>query len=276
LPYRIRDWNLHFENNRTRELKRMDWVPMPNRMDGTGYLTLVNHRHGASHFGAWVAIVEIASRCSVRGTLTLSNGAFHTPSTLARVSRMSVEVMSTALRRLVEVGWIEEYNESNAGTRIDSVEVIKKIPQDGAEIPQDGASRARANGTEGNGRERNTPVLPAFRTDEPSPAFDAWWALWSSVRGTNHRANAEQVFPRSVTTSMETDCMHCTASYLQSLSDPNRGFNPENFLIDQARDKFTARWPARASPNGTARKQSLSERTMALWEKRLAEGKSPL
>jgi hypothetical protein len=75
--------------------------------------------------------------------------------------------------------------------------------------------------------------------------------MWSAVKGTNHQGNAEQVYPRTVTTDTEADCMACTQSYLNSLDNPAKGFNPENFLIDQARDKFKARWPARASPVAT-------------------------
>ena len=45
--YRIRDWQRHFENNRTRELKVMAWVPVPNKMDGDGYTELVTHPSSA-------------------------------------------------------------------------------------------------------------------------------------------------------------------------------------------------------------------------------------
>lgn len=147
MTYRIREWDTLFENNRTREMKRMDWVPIPNRMDGNGYLTLVSHRHGAAHFGAWIAILEIASRCPVRGTLTQASGGVHTASTLARVSRMSVEVISTALRRLVEVGWIDLYDE----TAVANSTVTLKIPQEPA--PRATRARTEENGTERNGTE---------------------------------------------------------------------------------------------------------------------------
>ena len=60
---RVKDWNLLFENNRTRGLKHLDWVPMPNKMDSDGYTELVDHPNGAAHLGAWFAIVQIASRC---------------------------------------------------------------------------------------------------------------------------------------------------------------------------------------------------------------------
>jgi hypothetical protein len=58
---RIRDWSEHFENNRTKELVRMAWVPVPNKQDGDGYTELLDHVNGAAHLGAWIAIVELAS-----------------------------------------------------------------------------------------------------------------------------------------------------------------------------------------------------------------------
>lgn len=67
--YRVSRWNEFFENNRTRELKRLDWVPVPNKMDGRGYTALVEHPNGAAHLGGWIAILEIASRQKVRGEI---------------------------------------------------------------------------------------------------------------------------------------------------------------------------------------------------------------
>lgn len=152
--YRIRDWSKHYENNRTRELKRMDWVPIPNRMDGNGYTELVDHPKAAAHFGAWIAIVEIASRRDVRGTLPQEGAGI--PQALARMSRLPATLFEEVLPRLEAIGWIERIQQDT------------EIPQEGAgiphpsaTIPQEGAPRARAmKGREGNGREANGTGLP--------------------------------------------------------------------------------------------------------------------
>lgn len=105
---RIRNWNDHFENNRTRELRRLDWVPIPNKMDGNGYTMLLDHPAGAAHYGCWCAIALIASKCDVRGTLQ-KDGRSLDSAALARMSRMPQPIMSEALLRLVsEIEWIEE------------------------------------------------------------------------------------------------------------------------------------------------------------------------
>lgn len=116
--YRIADWNRHFEKNRTRELVTMRWIALPNNLDNDGYLELVDHPDGAAHFGAWVVILEIASRSKPRGTLLRNGNRPHTPQSLARISRLPAGLFEAALPRLVSIGWVNTYG----------------IPQDGAII----------------------------------------------------------------------------------------------------------------------------------------------
>ena len=108
-----------------------------------------------------------------------------------------------------------------------------------------------------------------------SARFADWWELWSAVKGTNHRMKAEEAFPRLVTVELESACFECTASYLRSLSDPTRGYHPENFLSEQAKERFEARWPA--STNGAKPpKESLADRTIRMMNERIARGEKPL
>jgi hypothetical protein len=106
----------------------------------------------------------------------------------------------------------------------------------------------------------------------PSSRFAEWWELWSSVRGTNHRLKAEQAYRRTVTAIMEVDCFQCTASYLESLDNPAKGYNPENFLKEQARDKFQARWPSRKPP---AQEKSFSASIKRVIAEQIARGEKP-
>ncbi len=108
--YRIRDWDKHFENNRTRLLKHLDWVPMPNKQDGDGYTELVDHPDGPAHYGAWCAIVQVASKCHPRGTLLRDGSTPHTPQSLARKSRLPAGILQAAITRLLSIGWIEVYD----------------------------------------------------------------------------------------------------------------------------------------------------------------------
>lgn len=124
--YRVSRWNEFFENNRTRELKRLDWVPVPNKMDGRGYTALVEHPNGAAHLGGWIAILEIASRQKVRGEIPQDGAGLS--QCLARLSRLPAGLFDELIPRLESMGWVESAT----------------IPQDGAGLSQEGAaSRAR-------------------------------------------------------------------------------------------------------------------------------------
>ena len=106
--YRIKNWD-SFENNRTRKMKQMLWIPVPNKHDGDGYTELVDREDGAAMLGAWLAILQVASKCSVRGTLLRDNGNPHSPKTISRLTRLKEDVISQALELLLsdEIGWLE-------------------------------------------------------------------------------------------------------------------------------------------------------------------------
>lgn len=164
--YVIRNWAKHFENNRTRELKRLDWVPIPNSMDGDGYTELVEHPNGAAHFGVWIALVEVASRCDPRGTLSRDGATGVKPhcfDSLARITRLPEKIIREAMPRLLSIGWVELQ-------AIATNEVIKTSQDDAtaphllATAPQDVA----LNGMEWNGMEEKVPPqAAASSTDKP-------------------------------------------------------------------------------------------------------------
>jgi hypothetical protein len=153
--YRIKDWAAHFENNRTKELKNMTWVPMPNKMDGDGYTELLEHPNGAAHFGAWCALVQIASKCDPRGTLLRDGDRPHDPVSLSRISRIHPDTFKEALPRLIAIGWVESQPTEN--------NVVTEMSQEGAATSQEGAPRVRvcARGREWKGREgKGTEEVP--------------------------------------------------------------------------------------------------------------------
>ena len=106
--YRIRDWAKHFEKKRSHGKRTPTHVSIPNRLDGAGYAELVQcHDEGPAHFGAWIVLLEVASVCNPRGTLVRSNGQPHDTLSLSRVTKFPERVLTDALRRLVELGWVE-------------------------------------------------------------------------------------------------------------------------------------------------------------------------
>ncbi len=115
--YKIRNWNSQFENNRTRDLKNLEWVPIPNSHDGDGFTDLLSRKNGMALFGAWILILELASKCNPRGVLIRDThnpapgcGGLpkpHTPETIARVTRGQASVFEEAIPVLIEIGWLE-------------------------------------------------------------------------------------------------------------------------------------------------------------------------
>lgn len=161
--YRVRDWNEYFENNKTRLLKHLRWVPIPNKHDGDGYTQLVlGHKNGPAHFGAWCAIVQVASKCRPRGTLVRDGCHPHTAASLARKTRFPEKVIAEALPRLLSLGWIETWHP-----------VTPVVPDSGTSVADEW------NRIEGKGREGKKGIVGA--TAPTSPSFHKIESQWNEA-----------------------------------------------------------------------------------------------
>lgn len=152
--YRVVDWEQHFENNRTRELKSMTWVPVPNKHDGDGFTQLMEHENGAAHLGVWLVVVQIASKCDPRGTLLRDsrNGlrSGHDSQSISRISRIPRQTIEEAIERLLVIGWVEDISLETQD--------LQELSHETAARSQESAMTshlARARGPEGKGREGN-------------------------------------------------------------------------------------------------------------------------
>lgn len=105
--YSVRDWNDLFENNRTRELKKLDWVPIPNKQDGDGYTELLSETDGPAIFGTWIALVQVASKCHPRGQLIRENYEPHTAISLSRMCRFPNGLIARSFAVLVRIRWLD-------------------------------------------------------------------------------------------------------------------------------------------------------------------------
>ncbi len=101
-----------------------------------------------------------------------------------------------------------------------------------------------------------------------------WWAVWSAKRGTACEDKAARAWISVATDQDFRTILECTESYLGSgKCDDGHGFNPDTFLFEQNRTQFRARWPAKQPPK---KADSLTDRTLALMKRRIAEGRPPL
>ena len=185
---RVKDWDSNFENNRTRDLKHMAWIPVSNKHDGDGYTCLVDHENGAAHLGVWIAILQVASKCGVRGTLLRDNGHPHAAGSISRLTRLPKALIDETIERLLshDIQWLEVVDKDG----------VAQISQDSAVIshPTDyGTEGKEQNGTEG--KEQNGSVFSLTSEDTESsqlkqkaqakkkkntytPDFEEWWVAY--------------------------------------------------------------------------------------------------
>jgi hypothetical protein len=182
----VKNWSEIFENNRSREIKDLQWVLIPNRHDGAKFSELMDHKNGPAHFAAWILILQVASRVrESRGYLRRGDGTPYTSKSLALMTRCPESIFDEAIPRLLKLGWLEIIEnkpipQEGAG-----------IPQEGAGIPQEGAgSRARARielkGTEQNRTEQiTTPLTPLAggNIQTPKEKFEIFRKEYPGTKG---------------------------------------------------------------------------------------------
>lgn len=144
----VRDWDTLYENNRSRELTRTTWVPVPNDLSADWYVELASHEEGAAHFGVWNAILMVASRCSPRGLLRREDGRPHTSESLARMARLPQAVVEATLARAIEFGLLE-----TLGSKPRKKNELPSHP--GAAKPQQAAPTSHQGAAEGKGIEHH-------------------------------------------------------------------------------------------------------------------------
>jgi len=154
--YRIRDWPVHFENNRTKEMVHMRWVPVPNKHDGEGFQRIMREPDGMVIYGCWHLILQVASKClRDRGTLLRDDGTPYTADSLS-----------------LKTGWRNVADFVRALSFLSSPDVawIEVVTQEGAGFPQEPARKGREwNGRERNGRERNGRERNGREDIKPEP-----------------------------------------------------------------------------------------------------------
>lgn len=145
--YSVSDWNDYYENNRSRLVKDLAWVPVPNGHDGENYSRLITGKNAAEIFAAWILILQVASRCTPRGTLTRSNGSPHDPASLSLKTRAPATWFEKSLPALIECGWLY----CNQLTDNDTAHACRSSAESTSQACQRGDEEGK--GIEENGKE---------------------------------------------------------------------------------------------------------------------------
>ena len=152
--YRIKNWNDVYENNRSRTVKDLSWVPIPNRHDGEAYSRLMVQNDASIIFTVWILLLQVASRCHPRGSLLTSSCQPHNPESLAIKTRGKQEWFEKSIPFLVQIGWLEEERQEGVSVLTSScqsgdeerterterkkegIEIVKKINSSMFKIPE--------------------------------------------------------------------------------------------------------------------------------------------
>ena len=212
--YRIKDWERMFENNRTRELKQLNWVPIPTKLDGDGYTELVDGEDGAALYGCWVACVIVAGRCDPRGTLVRDNGEPHDSTSLSRISRLDGNMFHKMLEKTLSIGWLEVIDVAPS-CEILAPSCLEGKGREGKEEKHKSASSKDDDSRSGNGRNREVY----------SPSFEMFWTSYPKQR----RRDKRTTYTRWKSAGARVQCEG----------------DPEQFLIDRARD-YAKSWLGRS------------------------------
>ena len=186
MPYAIVDWDEIYEKARTREVAAMTWVAIPNKQDGEGYACLVeDDPDGPAHYGAWVALVLVASKCPSRGVLIRKDGTALTPRAIAKKARLPVDLMKAAIPRFLQIGWLCELTAppSHAGTTMhdDVVQASDNVVQDRADAHYTtGQNTKRKPGQDRTGQDEPDRTRTGERTD--SDLQQSTWRIRISDR----------------------------------------------------------------------------------------------
>ncbi len=298
---RVRDWDALYENNRTRGYKKLNWVPIPNRMDGDGYTELVDHTSGAAHLGAWIAIVQVASRCEPRGVLQRDGGRPHDADSLARMTRLPVEIFREVIPRLLDIKWLEISQGSDvalqgaAAIRQDAAEILQDTAgsngahvasnqtvdtvnvsadmQGAAEILQDAAEIRQFKYAERNGTEQNR-TIESSRGENLHMLITAERTERAKVEIGAHRRRGDQpdeTIVRKILIQLEDDAT--LTAWLKSLADVDPGSITASgygwYLSD------VQRWIANGCRRPARRKARKSSPPMKPFDVSKITGKSP-
>lgn len=140
--YRIKNWEENYENNRTRSLKNMLWLPLPVKLSGDGYTLTMAEKDGLMLFGGFIVLLEIAAQCNPRGTFINKDKIPHDHATLVRLSRMQPAPCKKVLDfHLNKTKWLEMFD-------LESGAVIPQEPgTNPAVIPHEGALQEGSTGS---------------------------------------------------------------------------------------------------------------------------------
>ncbi|MEL7264936.1 MAG: hypothetical protein AAFP69_09035 [Planctomycetota bacterium] len=128
---RVAKWSKTFQKSDHRKTQELKWVSMPNNFDSSGYQDLVDDfdpMQAAALYGAWVALVLVASKMPTPGLLVSSRGKAVTAARIARMSHLPADLFETLIQWATDpnIGWLEYVEDQEKPGDFDVPDGIRK------------------------------------------------------------------------------------------------------------------------------------------------------
>ncbi len=178
--YSIKNWSSTFEKSDSRKAKSLTWVSIPTDLAASsGYQELIaSHATDAAEvYGAWIAVVVIASQCRERGVLKAGNGKPYTVERLAQMTFLPVESIKKMLDFTTrdDVGWmLREIIPTASGQHPDGIPTTPGDHPDGVPTASRLQDRTRQDRTEQDKTEQSCGEVSP-RSSYPND-FEAFWS----------------------------------------------------------------------------------------------------
>jgi hypothetical protein len=209
--YRVRNWSEFFENAQSRKYQRLSWVPIPNKHDGKSYRRLMAHDDGPALYGAWLLIVQVASKCPVRGVLADADGVLDADDLAAKTGcPASLFVKAFELLTHPKVAWLE-------------VEQLPADSQHAKSVPTVSPGTLPLNGTEANRtnseKKQPPPPRPHTLTDADASEVEGVEVLLSEAGITTAGTTTRLAVERGYTASRVRELLDWLRSHRDSFDD---------------------------------------------------------
>jgi len=159
----IKDWDLHFENDRSRQRQNCSFVCVPNKQHGMGFCRIMAEPDGAAIYGIWHMILGACSQQKVRDGWLTENGeqagsAWGVDDLALKFRRPEAEI-ARAIQCLTsdKVGWLVDHEETN---EIDEIIASNNaLTADSPPSPLKEGKKEGIEGKNGNGVFVPTPSM---------------------------------------------------------------------------------------------------------------------
>jgi hypothetical protein len=106
--YSIRNWDDDFEVAQSKKIKGPhQWVAIPTKHDGKSFRRLMLREDGPQVYAAWILLIQVAAKCTVRGVLADGDGPLGVDDLSIKTGCPAV-VFENAIKVLSskEIGWL--------------------------------------------------------------------------------------------------------------------------------------------------------------------------